>query len=347
MSAPSCCGVSASPASCCWRSGCGSGASGRGFPTPTTPTRTRTSCRARSGCSATTWTRTTTSTRRPTRTCCTSSSPSATAGGGRWGHAFATDPTTVSTVARVVEAVLGTVAVGLLYLAGKRLFGRARRAARGGAAGRRVPARLLLHLALNDVPTLAPLCAGAVGRGGRPAVRAAGSTTCIAGIGLGLAAATKYTGGIVLLALLAAFGAHARRNRGAALRGPLLAGVMALAAFLVAVPYAIIDHRCLPRRAGHQSDASREAAGQARLRAGQRLAVLPVVVRLGAGLGASRRRGRGAPAAGVPAALGAARVPRPDADPVRRSSWARRSASSGAGSAGAPVRLPARRVSAR
>jgi hypothetical protein len=66
----------------------------------------------------------------------------------------------------------------------------------------------------------------------------------------------------VLLALLAAFGAHALRNRGAALRGLLLAGVLALAAFLVAFPYAIIDHHAFLDGLSHQSDASREAAGK-------------------------------------------------------------------------------------
>jgi hypothetical protein len=183
--------------------------------------------------------------------------------GGRLavGEAFASDPTTVWTMARAASAVLGTIAVGLLYLAGKRLAGR--------AAGLLAAALLAVaflpvfysHLALNDVPTLAPLCLalwGAAGvlRTGR------GLDYFIAGIGLGLAAATKYTGGIVLLALLAAFGAHAMRNRGAALRGLLLAGVMALAAFLVAFPYAIIDHQAFLDGLSHQSDASREAAGK-------------------------------------------------------------------------------------
>src|SRR5829696_2252190 len=183
--------------------------------------------------------------------------------GGRLavGEAFASDPTAVWTMARAASAVLGTIAAGLLYLAGRRLAGR--------GAGLLAAAMLAVaflpvfysHLALNDVPTLAPLCLalwGAAGvlRTGR------GLDYAIAGIGLGLAAATKYTGGIVLLALLAAFGAHALRNRGAALRGLLLAGVLALAAFLVAFPYAIIDHHAFLDGLSHQSDASREAAGK-------------------------------------------------------------------------------------
>src|SRR3954465_12371384 len=46
--------------------------------------------------------------------------------GGRGGvsSTFATDPTDVFTVARVVAALLGTAAVGLLYWAGARLFDR-------------------------------------------------------------------------------------------------------------------------------------------------------------------------------------------------------------------------------
>jgi hypothetical protein len=183
--------------------------------------------------------------------------------GGRLavGDAFATDPTAVWTMARAASAVLGTIAVGLLYLAGRRLAGR--------AAGLLAAALLAVaflpvfysHLALNDVPTLAPLCLslwGAAGilRSGR------GLDYVVAGIGLGLSAATKYTGGIVVLALLAAFAAHALRDRRAAVRGLILAGLLAPAAFLVANPYALIDHREFLDGLSHQSDASREAAGK-------------------------------------------------------------------------------------
>jgi hypothetical protein len=163
--------------------------------------------------------------------------------GGRLavGDAFATDPSALWTMARATSAVLGTIAVGLLYLAGRRLAGR--------AAGLLAAALLAVaflpvfysHLALNDVPTLAPLCLSLWGAAGvlRQGRR---RDYAIAGIGLGLAAATKYTGGIVLLALLAAAVVHASRARGPALRGLVLAGVVALAAFVVADPYAVLDH---------------------------------------------------------------------------------------------------------
>ena len=198
------------------------------------------------------------------------------------------------------------------------------------------------HLALNDVPTLAPLCLalwGAAGvlRTGR------GLDYLIAGIGIGLAAATKYTGGIVLLALLAAFGAHAMRNRGAALRGLLLAGVMALAAFFVAFPYAIIDHHAFLDGLSHQSDASREAAGK--LGVTQDNGWIYYLWSFGWGLGWAPLVAAGValPLLAVPAPLGAPGVPRPGADPLRRLHGLAGALLRALAHAGAAVRLPARR----
>ena len=59
------------------------------------------------------------------------------------------------------------------------------------------------HLALNDVPTLAPLTLSLLGTAG---VLRNGRARdyLIAGMGLGLACATKYTAGIVIVPLLAA-----------------------------------------------------------------------------------------------------------------------------------------------
>jgi hypothetical protein len=183
--------------------------------------------------------------------------------GGRLavGDAFATDPAALWTLARATSAVLGTAAVGLLFLAGRRLAGAAAGLLAAGLLAVAFLPVFYSHLALNDVPTLAPLCLalwGAAGvlRDGR------GRDYVIAGIGLGLAAATKYTGGIVLLALLAAFGAHLLRDRRAALRGIVVAGVVSLAAFLAANPYAILDGEAFLEGLSHQSDASADAAGK-------------------------------------------------------------------------------------
>jgi hypothetical protein len=156
-------------------------------------------------------------------------------------RAFTTDPTSVFVLARVVAAVLGTVAVWLTYLAGERLFGRA--VALLGAAIFAVaylPA-FYSHLALNDVPALAPVAlslygvAGVLRRGWR-------RDYVLAGVGIGLAAATKYTGGITLVCLLGAAVADGLGGAAAvAGRRLLLALLVALLAFVVANPYAVLD----------------------------------------------------------------------------------------------------------
>jgi hypothetical protein len=173
------------------------------------------------------------------------------------GEAFATDPGSLWTMARATSAVLGTAAVGFLYLAGARLAGRAT-----GLLAAALLAFAFLpvfygHLALNDAPTLAPLCLSLWGAA-RVLRRGGALDFALAGVGLGLAAGTKYTGGIVLLALLAAAAPHGRR----ALGGLVLAGVLALAAFLASNPYAIIDSQAFLEGLSHQSDASADAAGK-------------------------------------------------------------------------------------
>ena len=60
------------------------------------------------------------------------------------GNALAVDRTSVFELARIVSAVLGTAAVGLLLWAGRLLLGARRGADRGRAAGGGVPARALL-----------------------------------------------------------------------------------------------------------------------------------------------------------------------------------------------------------
>jgi hypothetical protein len=129
--------------------------------------------------------------------------------GGRAGvsHAFATDPTAVFTVARASAAVLGTLAVWLLYAAGARLFDRGVALLAAALEAVAFLPVFYAHLALNDVPTLAPLTLSLLGTAGvlRKGRR---RDYLVAGVGLGIGAATKYTAGIVLLPLLAAAAAQ-------------------------------------------------------------------------------------------------------------------------------------------
>jgi len=185
--------------------------------------------------------------------------------GGRAGvsNSFAADPTQIWLIARTLAALLGTVAVWLLYLAGARLVDR-----RVGLLSAGIFAVAFLpvfysKLALNDVPTLAGVCLalwGAAGilRNGRML------DYLVAGVGLGLACATKYTGGIVLLPIVAAAVAQfaATGGRAGALRGIGAVAVVALLSFFVANPYSVLDFSSFWDGLTHQSDASSSDAGK-------------------------------------------------------------------------------------
>ena len=156
-------------------------------------------------------------------------------------RAYVTDPTEVFVVARVVAAVLGTVAVWLTYLAGERLFDRTVALLGAAIFGLAFLPIFYSHLALNDVPTLAPVALSLYGMAGvlRNGAR---RDYVIAGIGIGLAAATKYTGGITVVCLVAA--AVCDGAGGApltALRRLALALGCAVLAFVAANPYSVLD----------------------------------------------------------------------------------------------------------
>jgi hypothetical protein len=191
-------------------------------------------------------------------------------GGAGARHTFAFYPAEVYTLARVIAALLGTAALWLLYATGARLFNRG-----VGLLAAAIEAVAFLpvfyaHLALNDAPTLAPVTLSLLGSAG---VLRKGRLRdyLLAGIGLGLACASKYTAGIVVLPLLAAAatryltvppGARAFLIGRRAAIGLLLAGASALVAFLVANPYAVLDYRSFHSELVHQSTLSAEAQGK-------------------------------------------------------------------------------------
>jgi hypothetical protein len=186
--------------------------------------------------------------------------------GGRSGVAttYATNPTDVFLVARVTAAFAGTVAIFLLYLAGARLFAdrRVGLLAAGVLAVAFLPV-FYSHLALNDVPTLAPIALTLYGSAG---VLRFGRLRdyALAGVGLGLACATKYTGGIVVLPLLAAAFAQLlpAGRRMAVLGGLALAGVATAVAFTVANPYAVLDSAAFRDGLNHQTTVADDALGK-------------------------------------------------------------------------------------
>jgi len=172
------------------------------------------------------------------------------------GEAMATDRTAVFEAARIAAAVLGTLAVAFLLAAGRRLLG----ATSGLVAGALLAVAFLpvhyAHLAVNDVPALAPLCLSLVGAAG---VYRYGRMRdyALAGAALGVACATKYTAGIVLLCLLGA--AAGARNRG---RGLALAGALAVAGFVAANPYALFDFDVFREGLRLQSQTSSDGGGK-------------------------------------------------------------------------------------
>lgn len=165
-------------------------------------------------------------------------------GGDAVAHAYASDPGELLLIARVTVALLGVVAVWLLYLAGARLLDRGvglLAAALGAVAFLPV---FYGHLALNDVPAMAPVTLALVGAA--LVLRGGGTKAALlGGLGAGLAAGTKYTAGIALLPVLTAIAIGARTHRESLARTPLAPALAACGAaligFLVANPYALLD----------------------------------------------------------------------------------------------------------
>ena len=178
---------------------------------------------------------------------------------------YALHPGEVFLVGRVTVAILGTAAVWMLYLLGARLFDR-----RLGLLAAAIEAVAFLpvsygHFALNDAVTLLPLTLSLFGSAG-VMLHGRRRDYALAGIGLGLACASKYTAGIAIVPLAAATASHYLDSPlGSGRRvvlGVALAGSCALASFLLANPYALLDFQRFHSELIHQSNLSDEAQGK-------------------------------------------------------------------------------------
>ena len=142
---------------------------------------------------------------------------------------------------RVTVAVIGAATTIVVYLTGSRLFDRT-----VGLVSALLLAVAFLpvshaHHATNDVLAMAMAAVALLGVAG-VIRRGRLGDYALAGVGLGLACAAKYTAGIVLLPLLIA-GVHRwRRHQPNAIRGMALAAAASIAAFVVVIPYLIFDN---------------------------------------------------------------------------------------------------------
>src|SRR3954451_19455875 len=168
-------------------------------------------------------------------------------------RAYAGDPTAVFTVARVAVALVGTLSIWLVYLAGARLLDR--RAALLAAALMAVAYLPVFYSkqAVNDVPAMAALAfalwaSAGVLRAGRLRDYA------LAGVGAGLAMGTKYTAVVVVLSLLAAAALRLRAEPRRVAGGVALGLGLAAVTFLATNPYAVLDHHAFLRDLKAQND---------------------------------------------------------------------------------------------
>ena len=154
---------------------------------------------------------------------------------------YLADPSDIYETARLVAVALALLGVVAVYAVGRRLWG-----AFEGVVAAAVLAFAFLPVAYSRyaVTDVGVLLGVAVTVYGIVTIRERGATRdyVIAGLGLGLTVAFKYTAGLILAPLLVAVVLHARRERLLRVAGlTALSGVLALAVFAITNPYFLLD----------------------------------------------------------------------------------------------------------
>lgn len=157
-------------------------------------------------------------------------------------------------IGRVVVALIGTLAVALTFVAARRFFDR-----RVGLVAALLMAVAFLpvfysHVALNNIPATAAALGSLIGTAG---ILRRGATRdyVLAGAFVGVAAATKYLDGIVVVPMLIATLLAPRSPGALPLRRGLGIGLgAALAAFVLCNPYALIKPGHFVGSLGTQGD---------------------------------------------------------------------------------------------
>ena len=179
---------------------------------------------------------------------------------------FRHDPAAVYELARIAAAVLGTLALWLLYLVGARDCSARGRAAGRGDRGGRLPAQLLRAPGAQRRPHARAADRFAAGNGGRAAQRTAARLPAGGrrASGWPARASTPRASWSCPCWRPPRCGCAGRRRTRwkRVLAGALAAAVAALALFLVANPYSVLDLHAFHAELVHQSSASAESQGK-------------------------------------------------------------------------------------
>lgn len=172
-------------------------------------------------------------------------------------------------ITRIVTALIGALGIWLTAIAARRFFGRGPALVAAALMAVAFLPVFYSHVALNNVPAMV---AGILALIGAAGILREGRTKdfVVAGIGVGIAAGTKYTAGAMILPVLtaAALSPHgrevARRIRGRAvsrrIQGAALTIFCAAATFIVVNPYMVLA----PSRVLHEIRGQGNAVGKTR-----------------------------------------------------------------------------------